>query len=183
MADDPIPEITTPEITAEDIEIARQASKAARAFLAISAVAHRAQSVREDLLVRERELTALLAVIETRQAERQAVDREIDELRATRATALRQWEQTQREIKEQQRALTDLAAKHEADLHLQMARALQEHQAALREMDQDYATKRRMWEDQLGERVAQGEAQLDALTQKIQAATAHAKSLAAQLSR
>ena len=180
----PNPSVPTSDlgaITPEDLEIARQAARASKAFVKIFEVAGRFAEIVTRLDMRTRELAVLDQDHDRLQASVEALTTDVRRLgrdHDAATTALAQ-------LRERSATAEAAAATGLIQLQREQAVAMDEakrtHQTALTALATDYAERVRKLDAVLQDRAQQGEATLARLQQKITQAEADARQLAERL--
>ena len=169
--------------TAEDLEIARQAAKATRAFARIYEVAEKALRVTADLVSRQGELVALDGVLKTRRGQVVEVEWQLQQLDATRQGEETSLRRVQERVAREAHEVAETADRLKGEWATELEAARQAHRAQLADLDGVYAERQATLEQALHDREAQGAATLAALEQRIEGIRTKAQALAATLTK
>ena len=171
------------QMTAEDLEVARQAAKAARVFGKIYEVAEKAHWLTADLASHQGELAALDRVLETRRGEVAEVEATLRQLDATRQREETSLRQLQERVAREAHEVAETADRLKGEWATELEAARQAHRAQLADLDGVYAERQATLEQALHDREAQGAATLAALEQRIAGIRTKAQALAATLTK
>lgn len=169
------------QMTADDLEVARQAAKASRVFAKIHEVAEKAHRLTADLVSHQGELATLERVLAIRRAEVETVAAQLRQLEATRQREETSLRQVQERVAREAHEVAETAARLKAEWATDLEAATQAHRARLEALEADFARRQTELEETLHSRQTAGEAVLATLEKRIAGIQKKAQALAGQL--